>query len=176
VKKIELKLLSELMKNARRSDRDLAKAIGTSQPTVTRARNKLEKEGYIREYTVIPDFRKLGYEILAVTFFKYEKRFDAEKIMKAKKILSESFKKGPFEIIMAERGMGCGYNAIMISIHRDYKSFVELTNWAQQFYSLELDDIDSFLIDLAGEVRYQPLTFSSLAKHLSTLKNTEKKE
>lgn len=175
MKKIELKLLSELMKNARRSDRDLAKAVGTSQPTVTRARNKLEKERYIREYTIIPDFRKLGYEIMAVTFFKYKKRFDAEKIEKAKKILSESFKKGPFEILMAERGMGCGYNAIMISIHRDYKSFVELTNWAQQFYSLELGDIDSFLIDLAGEVRYQPLTLSSLAKHLVTPKNMEKR-
>lgn len=44
MKKVELKLLSELMKNARRSDRDLAKVSGTSQPIVTRARNRLEKD------------------------------------------------------------------------------------------------------------------------------------
>jgi len=93
-----------------------------------------------------------------------------KKNAKAKRILSEAFKKGPFEIIMAERGMGCGYNAIMISIHRDYKSFTELTDWVQQFYELELDEIESFLVNLAGEVHYRPLTFSSLAKHLQTPK------
>ena len=176
MKEIERKLLSELMKNSRTSDRKLARVIGTSQPTVTRMRRKLEKDGYIREYTVIPDFRKLGYEILAVTFFRYKTRFDAEKIKKAKKILSESFEKGPFEIVMAERGMGCGYNALMISVHRDYRSFMELTNWAQQFVSLELAEIDSFLIDLADEVHYRPLTFSSVAKHLLTPKDKKKKE
>lgn len=162
------------MRNSKLSDRQLAKKIGSSQPTITRTRRRLEKEGYIREYTIIPDFRKLGYAILAVTFFKYKKRFDAAKTKRAKEILSKSYKKGPFDIIMAERGMGCGYNAIMISIHRDYKSFAELTSWAQQFYSLELGEIESFLVDLADEVRYQPLTFSSLAKHLQIHK--EKKE
>ncbi len=174
MKEIEWKVLSELMKNAKISDRELAKKIGSSQPTITRTRRKLEKEGYIREYTVIPNFRKLGYEILAVTLFKYKKRFDAEKIKKAKKILGESFKEGPFEIIMAERGLGGGYNAIMMSIHRDYESFMGLMSWAQQFYDLELDEFESFLVNLAGEVRYRPLTFSSLAKHLQRLK--EKKE
>ena len=174
MREIEWKVLSELMKNAKLSDRDVARKIGSSQPTVTRARKKLEKGGYIREYTVIPNFRKLGYEILAVTLFKYKKRFNAEKIKKAKKILGESFKEGPFEIIMAERGMGGGYNAIMMSIHRNYQSFMELMSWSQQFYDLELDDFESFLVNLAGEVRYQPLTFSFLAKHLLTVK--EKKE
>jgi DNA-binding Lrp family transcriptional regulator len=174
LKKDEWKLLSELMKNSRRSDRELARVIGRSQPTVTRYRHKLEKENYIREYTIMPNFRKLRYKIMAITLFKYKKRFDADKIRRAKEILSESFKKGPFEIIMAERGMGCGYNAVMISIHKDYNSFAELTNWAQQFYSLELGEIDSFLIDLAGDVRYRPLTFSALAKSLLLL--AEEKE
>jgi DNA-binding Lrp family transcriptional regulator len=173
MRKIRWEVLSELMKNSKLSDRELAKKIRCSQPTVTRVRRKLEREGYIREYTMIPDFLKLGYQILAVTLFKYKKRFDVEKTKKAKKILGESFKKGPFEIIMAERGMGCGYNAIMISVHKDYTSFIKLINWAQQFYSLELGEIDSFLVDLADEVRYQPLTFSSLAKHLLTLKEKE---
>jgi len=170
MREIEWRILSELMKNARRSDRELARLIGTSQPTVTRIRTKLEKNGYIREYTVIPNFQKLGYQILAVTLFKYKKRFDAEKIKKAKKILGKSFSEGPFEIIMAERGLGGGYNAIMMSVHKDYESFTALMNWAQQFYDLELDEFESFLVNLAEEVRYRPLTFSSLARHLITLK------
>jgi DNA-binding Lrp family transcriptional regulator len=58
MKDIERRLISELMKNSRRSDRELAKALGTSQPTITRTRGKLEREGIIKEYTMIPDFTK----------------------------------------------------------------------------------------------------------------------
>ena len=85
MKKNDWKLISELMKNSRRSDRELARTIGVSQPTVNRMIKKLEKEGYIKEYTMIPDFSKLGYKILAITFFKYKQSFDAEKVKKARK-------------------------------------------------------------------------------------------
>ena len=84
MREIEWKVLSELMKNSRRSDRELARAMKSSQPTVTKARRKLEKQGYIEEYTMIPHFDKLGYEILAVTFFRYKKRFDTEKKCESK--------------------------------------------------------------------------------------------
>jgi DNA-binding Lrp family transcriptional regulator len=67
MKETELKLISELMKNSRRSDRELAKAIGTSQPTVSRMIQKLEKQGIISEYTMIPDFTKLGYSLLTIS-------------------------------------------------------------------------------------------------------------
>ncbi|HJW97755.1 MAG TPA: Lrp/AsnC family transcriptional regulator, partial [Candidatus Bathyarchaeia archaeon] len=70
MKDVELRLISELMKNSRRSDRELAKVLGISQPTVTRARTKLEKDGLIREYTLIPDFKKLGFHIMALIFLK----------------------------------------------------------------------------------------------------------
>jgi DNA-binding Lrp family transcriptional regulator len=40
------------MKNSRRSDRELALVLGISQPTVTRLRTRLEKEGIIKEYTM----------------------------------------------------------------------------------------------------------------------------
>ena len=52
-KSLDYKLLSELIRNSRRSDRELAKVIGASQPTITRTRRKLEKEGYIKEYTIL---------------------------------------------------------------------------------------------------------------------------
>jgi DNA-binding Lrp family transcriptional regulator len=51
--KLDLKLIAELMKNSKQSDRELAKKLGVSQPTVTRTRTRLEKEGYIKEYTLI---------------------------------------------------------------------------------------------------------------------------
>ena len=45
-----MKILYELIKNSNRSDHKLSKVIGISQPTVTRLRNQLEKEGYIQAF------------------------------------------------------------------------------------------------------------------------------
>ncbi|MGC9346262.1 MAG: Lrp/AsnC family transcriptional regulator, partial [Candidatus Bathyarchaeales archaeon] len=59
-------LLYEFMKNSKRSDRELAKAVGVSQPTITRMRKNLEKLGYIREYTIMPALEKLGFEIITL--------------------------------------------------------------------------------------------------------------
>jgi len=64
MKKIMMRLLLELMKDSKRSDRELAKVLGVSQPTVSRMRSRLVKEGIIREFTVIPNFVKMGYEIM----------------------------------------------------------------------------------------------------------------
>jgi len=74
LKDTELKLVAELMKDSHRSDRELAKILNVSQPTVSRARARLEKEGFIREYTVIPDFVKLGFQIAAITLVKVRER------------------------------------------------------------------------------------------------------
>lgn len=89
MKEAELKLISELMKNSRQSDRELAKAIGVSQPTVTRMRTRLEKEGIIKEYTAIPNFARLGYQIMAVTLAKLEAPATAEVVERTMEIARE---------------------------------------------------------------------------------------
>lgn len=101
-------MIAELMKNSRRSDRELAKAIGVSQPTITRLIKKLEKEGYIKEYTMIPDFRKLGYELMALIFIKLKNTLSSEEAEKAREITQESLSKSAFGIVMLERGIGLG--------------------------------------------------------------------
>jgi DNA-binding Lrp family transcriptional regulator len=70
LKDTEAALISELISNSRRSDRELARAIGVSQPTVSRMIRRLEMEGVVNEYTMIPDFRKLGYNLCAFIFLK----------------------------------------------------------------------------------------------------------
>ena len=54
-------LLLELLKDSKRSDREIAKVLGVSQPTVSRMRWRLEEEGWIKDFTVIPDFVKMGF-------------------------------------------------------------------------------------------------------------------
>lgn len=173
MKKVELKLISELMKNSRQSDRNLARTIGVSQPTVTRIRNKLEKEGYIREYTMIPDFSKLGYKIMAITF-ALSRSLEKEEAERAGKTLADSVKDKQFEFIMLERGDGLGFDGVIISLHEDYASYLKVSEWLRQFDFLEVKRINSFLINLEDNVRYRPLTFSTLAKLIRL--QTERKE
>lgn len=163
---LDYEILSELMKNSKTSDRELARRLGVSQPTITRRRARLEKEGIIKEYTFIPDFTKLGYHIMALTLFKYPEGVDKEKILKARKSAMEIVKESPYEMIMAERGLGLGYDGITISLHKDYGTFVNYRNWTRQIHPVIASDVESFLVNLDDEVRYRPLTFSTLAKHL----------
>jgi DNA-binding Lrp family transcriptional regulator len=162
MKDVELKLIAELMKNSRKSDRELARVIGVSQPTVTRTRNRLEKEGYIKEYTMIPDFCKLGYRIMAITF-ALSRTLDKEEADKARKLLADSVKDKQFEFIMLERGRGLGFDGVIISLHEDYSSYLNVRKWLRQFDFLYVAEADSFLVSLDDEVRYRPLTFSTLA-------------
>jgi DNA-binding Lrp family transcriptional regulator len=173
LRKVEFRLVSELMKNCRRSDRELAKVLGISQPTVSRAIRRMEEEGVIKEYTMIPDFNRLGYKILALTFVRLKRAFTQEKIEKAQEITKKSIETGPFEVVMLERGLGLAYDGVFISYHEDYSSHVKFMKWLRQFDFLELEESGSFMINLDDTVRYRPLTFSTLAKHVKQLKRNK---
>jgi DNA-binding Lrp family transcriptional regulator len=174
LKDVELKLFAELLKNSRRSDRELAKAIGTSQPTVTRTLRRLEKEGYIREYTIIPNFEKLGFKIMAMTFIKRPKDVSAEELEKLMKLGKEIAEKRGMKSVLALRGMGLGYDVAVVSIHEDYSSFLEMLEGIKQFPHADVSSLQSFLIDLTDKVQYRPFTFSHISKYISTMvKNKE---
>jgi DNA-binding Lrp family transcriptional regulator len=165
MKHIELKIVSELMKNSRRSDRELAKAIGVSQPTVSRTIAKLQKDGVLKEWTVIPDFNKLGYQICALTFADFETPTDLQALRKLVEQYGERLAEIP-QAVMIERGLGEGANGVVISFHENYSKFLEFQRWLQQFSSSSKFKLHSFLIDLNDKVHYRYLTFSTLAKHV----------
>jgi DNA-binding Lrp family transcriptional regulator len=174
LKNIELRLVSELMKNSRRSDRELSKVLGVSQPTVSRAIKKLEERGIIKEYTMIPDFNKLGYKILALTFVKLKKTLNQEQIERARKIAKESLGVEALEIVMLERGLGLDSDGVFITYHRDYASHARFNAWLRQFDFLAIEEIRNFLVSLEDTVRYRPLTFSSLANNVVQMKENKR--
>jgi len=135
------KLLFELIKNARRSDRDLAKVMKISQPTVTRKRTILEREGLIREYTVIPDLEKMGYQIMALTFLSFTTPPKPEVLEKAR----EWTDKQP-SIIFAADGTGISMSSVMLSVHRDYASYSRLLTKLKEDWQPDLKDAQSFIV------------------------------
>jgi DNA-binding Lrp family transcriptional regulator len=159
-KKVALKLLFELIKNSKRSDRELAKILGVSQPTITRMRQKLEKKT-IKEYTAIPDWVELGYELMAFTFFSMiaPPKERQEAIRKAK----DWVMKHP-NIIFASSGDGMGKSDMCVSFHKNYTSFANFIADCQVEWGERLKDMHFFIVSLKGGVALKPFSFKYLEK------------
>ena len=175
MKELERKLLSELMKNSRRSDRELAKAIGVSQPTTTRLRSKLEKEGYIKEYTIIPNFNKIGYAIMALNFVKLDPKVTMKDIEGFRNAHPETIGKDPFGVVLIHRGMGLGYDTVIGSFHKDYSSYDEFRSFVKHAMGESITEMNTFLINLDEEKNTLPPTFLFLAREMVKSKGKTKK-
>jgi DNA-binding Lrp family transcriptional regulator len=174
MKDVELRLISELMKNSCRSDRQLAKALGVSQPTVSRAKATLEKEGYISEYTIIPNFKKIGYHLFALTFFSWKQSVSKNEMEEAIKGAQQKAPSWQSNVVLIERGIGLNYDSFMGSFHKDYSSYTKLMSELKKSPYIDLRRMESFIVNLDDEIHYRTLTFSTLAKHL--LETNQKKE
>ena len=133
------------MKNSRRSDRELAKVLGISQPTVSRTLKKLEKEGVIKEYTMIPDFAKLGFGIVSIDFAKLKEPIPEEKLKEIRKQVRQTLQKDPTSSIVALSGMGCDADRVLIAFHEDYTTYLEYLNKIRQHPLVIVEQIRSFL-------------------------------
>lgn len=162
MKKKMLRLLLELLKNSKRSDREIAKVLGVSQPTITRMRQRLVKEGAIQEFTVIPDFVKMGYEIMAITLAKSKMNLNSQEIGKATKVVLAN----P-NIIFVTEAEGMGKNGVIISVH---KSFSDFHNFLKDLISETkgyIEDYETMLIPLKGNI-VKPLSLAYLGEQKET--------
>jgi DNA-binding Lrp family transcriptional regulator len=163
LKPLDYKLLYELMKNSRRSDRELARVLKVSQPTVSRRRTELEKD-FIDGYTAIPKWKKLGYEIFAITLIKIRAviatkgNYDAVRKKGLEWLMDQP------NVVMASACRGAGVDSFMISFHRSYLDYDDF----MRKYRLELgefiDDVQSVLVNLCGEDVLKPLNMRYLTE------------
>ena len=136
------KLLYELMKNSRRSDRELAKVVNVSQPTITRARKEFENLGFIKEYTIIPEFTMIGFEIMAFTSMNINSSNES-----GRKI-TDYVENSP-EILYGAPGTGMGdKNYFMASLHSNFTEFNEFISRFKEKWATNILSIETFLVSL----------------------------
>ena len=163
MKKIMMSLFWEFVKDSKRSDRDLAKIVGISQPSVTRMRNTLVKEGIVKKFTVIPDLSKMGYDLAAFTFLKIKlgPEFDRPELRKKGR---EWTMKQP-NIVYSTGCEGMGMNGLVVSIHKDYSDYYQFVIELRGAWATEMLDIQSFLVSLKNtEVITKPFSLEYLEK------------
>ncbi len=163
LKPIDYKLLFELMKDSHRSDRQLAKALGVSQPTVTRRRAMLEKN-YIDGYTIIPKFGQIGFEIAAFTFLKSKlKQKTGKEKEEALKKLKEWYMNQP-NVVLVQDGRGMGWDAICISLHQNFSDFAAFIRAQDSELSEWIIESQTFHADLKPGIAIKPFHLKYLAK------------
>jgi len=163
LKPIDYKLLFELMKNSHRSDRQLAKALGVSQPTVTRRRAMLEKN-YIEGYTIIPKFGRIGFEIAAFTFLKSKlKQKTGQEKDEILKKMKEWYMNQP-NVVLVQDGRGMGWDAICISLHQSFSDFAAFIKAQDSELSEWIIESQTFHADLKPGIAIKPFNLKYLAK------------
>ncbi len=163
LKEIDYKILFELMKNSKTSDRHLAKKIGVSQPTITRRRARLEKE-VIEDYTTIPKWEKLGYQIFALTFVKIKMAIGSEQYYDKIRARSLKWLNNQPNIIMSGACRGIGVDSFMISIHKTYADY----DGFLRRHRLEMGDlvekVKPVIVNIAGNEVLKPLSLKYLSR------------
>jgi DNA-binding Lrp family transcriptional regulator len=163
LKSIDYKLLGELLKNSRRSDRELAKALGTSQPTVTRRRANIEKN-FIDGYTAIPKWEKIGFEIVAFTFVRHNIKYvKLEVRQETFRKVEEWMMKQP-NVVFAIEGQGMGWDGIFVSFHKNYSDFTEFMKKHNSELSEFLIDCQSFVSNISPTTIRKPFHLKYLEK------------
>ena len=160
------KLLGELLIDSKRSDRELAQILGVSQPTVSRMKKNLVDNETISSYSVIPNFRKIGYKIMALTFVETNTSYSTkEDWNKMARDVRTWMQKKP-NVIFADRCRGLGMTGGMISFHRSYDDFdVFIANHNRELGKY-LKNVKNVLFNLGDHEKIKPFHFKYLVDDL----------
>lgn len=139
-----------------------------SQPTVTRTLHRLEKEGYIREYAAIPDFSKLGYELMGFTFVKMKESLSSGEQKEIQEFLSRFAKEHPHAELIAVQGMGLNKNFALVTFFKDFADYWETQRLAREVPYSDVNSFESFLVDLKDPNLIRTLSMSAIAKNILT--------
>jgi DNA-binding Lrp family transcriptional regulator len=170
LKDTDYKILFELMKNSKITDRKLARKIGVSQPTVTRRRTMLEKETLLK-YTAIPNLEKLGIGIIAFTFVSWKPETrkplrQKRQSQKFDKLHEKLFSKHP-NLIFAAAGRGWGTSGgVFVSLHKDYACYANFMKELEIEWGEYMQKLDSFMVSVKGGEIRRPLTFKHLVDYI----------
>jgi DNA-binding Lrp family transcriptional regulator len=162
----KISFVHELLKDSCRSDRELSKVLGVSQPTVSKMKKSLLEEGVIQGFTMIPKFSKIGYTLLAITFVKIKNILSPADEFKEDTLTAKKWLSQQSNVIFADFCRGMDMDAVMLSIHRTYQDFDEFIKDHNKKLGHQVTSIKSTLVNLAGEHTLKPFHFKYLADDL----------
>jgi len=142
----EKQVLTELLKDCKTSDQEIARRLKTSRPTIFKIRERLEKKRIIKRYMPIVDFEKLNLNLQSVILYKwrdYSKTKELENTVKFIKTLPE--------VILFIKGEGMGSKTdLIISIHDDLKDYERFIRKLKYEWKDNVENVEVFLSSIEG--------------------------
>jgi DNA-binding Lrp family transcriptional regulator len=130
----DLRVLFGLMAHSDKSDRAMAKILGMSNTSLSKKRRKLEKEGYIREYTLIPDLSRLGLKVVVFHFSSSPEVYTSAELEHAYAFNM----KYPEVVCLLNERSHAGTNWFAISVHKSYDDYIKLTEeWREKILAMD---------------------------------------
>jgi len=163
INKKDVQVLRELLKDSSRSDREIAKTVGASQPTISRIRKRLLQTGAIRSFSAIPNFSKMGFKLMALTFVKIKHEFSNHQTRNEDHTKAQEWLKNQPNVIFSDYCRGLDMNAFSISLHFSYHDFEEFIKKHNQDIGHNILELETVLVDLSSNSQIKPFDFSSLA-------------
>jgi len=161
-KPLDFQILSELLRNSKVSDRQIAKKLGVSQPTITRRRSKLEKS-LIEGYTVLPSMKELGFEIIALTFMASRREaLTHGRLEEAQSKARKWHAKHP-NVLFVGGGHGMGWNGVMVSLHKSFSDYAKFKADHNKEFGEYIADTNSFIMEVNSDTALKPFNLSYLA-------------
>lgn len=134
--------LRELTANSKQSDRELSKKLNATQPTISRLRKKLEKEGVIEGYTIIPNLAKLDIEFVIFITLRWKDYTNVKELEEFNKFL-----KYDKRVLFSASGEGFeDKTKIIMTFHKNYKSYEFFLREMRARWNEMLESMDSFLV------------------------------
>jgi DNA-binding Lrp family transcriptional regulator len=161
----ETSLAKELLRDSSRTDRELARIVGVSQPTVSRTKKLLLNEGIIHALVAVPEFYKIGFELMAVTFVKIKAVLGSRDVRKRNFEKVKEWMDREKKVIFCGRCNGFNSHSFFISIHKNYADFDAFINKHNKELGYELLlELESVLINLDADQQIKPFNFKYLAE------------
>jgi DNA-binding Lrp family transcriptional regulator len=157
-----MRLLQELLNDSCRSDRELGRALGVSQPTVSRMKKELLEKGLIHGFTVLPNFHKIGYELMAITLVKTNPPLASTKDRQKYHKLVQNWMREQPNVVFCSYCRGLDFNGLIISFHKSYKDFDEFIVNHNRGLGHLLGDVKSILVNIDEDQTIKPLCIKGL--------------
>lgn len=132
----------------------------------------MEKEGYIKEYTIIPQFEKLGFQIMSFTLAKLKKQVSEDTIMETRKELRKTIPREHVSTILTMRGIDLSANYMISAFHESYDAYLRFLDLIRRQPILEVTETRTCIASLT-ENQFRPLTFSALAEYVAKMRTKE---
>ncbi len=127
-----LKTLFTLMALSGNSDREIAKRLGISHTSLSRRKKKLEQEGYIKEYVPVPDFYKIGLEVVVLSLASTTDIVTPMQFSEADEVAHSH---PELLCLLVDRGM-TGTQWFAVTAHKDYDDFIKFSKMVDKELSL----------------------------------------